>query len=157
MYYVPAVRQRSCLIEDTEAEQLTYWRGTYQVRIQLGRWLEPPKAPKVPKAPKAPRPPGMVPHSMLHESKRERLAAGILRTRAAELASTAKGGRNLLLWRAAVACRRLTLAGVLDWGRATADLEAAGAACGLPAREVALTIAKGEARGNTEGAWDDWG
>lgn len=43
MYYVPAVRQPSPLCQGPK--RLTYRRGTYQARVQLGRWLVPPEAP----------------------------------------------------------------------------------------------------------------
>ena len=157
MYYVPAVRQRSSLLTGSEAGPLTYWRGTYQVRVQLGRWLTLPDPPPARAAVTLPRPPGMVLRAMLRTDKRQRLAAGILRTRAAELAGTSEGGRNLLLWRAAVACRRLSLAGVLDWQAAASELEVAGAASGLPGAEIVQTIGKGKMRGDEEGAWNDWG
>ena len=43
MYYVPAVRECSLLCRGPLP--LTYRRGTYECRVQLGRWLVPPEAP----------------------------------------------------------------------------------------------------------------
>lgn len=155
IYYVPAVRQPSPLCQGPK--RLTYRRGTYEARLQLGRWLTPPAPPPAPERVRQVRAPGRVDYRMLSGDRRGRYGAAIARARVERVATAGKGQRNTQLFGAAVDCRRLGLAGVVNWAALEAELRAAAEQCGLKGGEVSQTIASAVRKADAEGAWNDWG
>jgi hypothetical protein len=155
MYYVPAVRQPMPLCR--VPKRLAYRRGTYEARLQLGRWLTPPAPPPAPERVRQVRAPGRVDYRMLSGDRRGRYGAAIARARVERVATAGKGQRNTNLFGAAVDCRRLGLAGVVDWAALEGELRAAAEQCGLKGGEVSQTIASAVRKADAEGAWNDWG
>ena len=155
IYYVPAVRQPSPLCQGPK--RLAYRRGTYEARLQLGRWLTPPAPPPPPERLRQVRAPGRVDYRMLSGDRRGRYGAAIARARVERVATAGKGQRNTHLFGAAVDCRRLGLAGVVDWAALEGELRAAAEQCGLKGGEVSQTIASATRKADAEGAWNDWG
>lgn len=155
MYYVPAVRQSMPLCR--VPKRLAYRRGTYEARLQLGRWLTPPAPPPAPERLRQVRAPGRVDYRMLSGDRRGRYGAAIARARVERVATAGKGQRNTNLFGAAVDCRRLGLAGVVDWAALEGELRAAAEQCGLKGGEVSQTIASATRKADAEGAWTDWG
>ena len=155
IYYVPAVRQPSPLCQGPK--RLAYRRGTYEARLQLGRWLTPPAPPPAPERLRQVRAPGRVDYRMLSGDRRGRYGAAIARARVERVATAGKGQRNTHLFGAAVDCRRLGLAGVVDWAALEGELRAAAEQCGLKGGEVSQTIASATRKADAEGAWNDWG
>lgn len=155
MYYVPAVRQSMPLCR--APKRLAYRRGTYEARLQLGRWLTPPAPPPPPERLRQVRAPGRVDYRMLSGDRRGRYGAAIARARVERVATAGKGQRNTHLFGAAVDCRRLGLAGVVDWAALEGELRAAAEQCGLKGGEVSQTIASATRKADAEGAWNDWG
>lgn len=94
MYYVPAVRHESPL---TEAGPMTYRRGTYTVRVQLGRWFRPPppiEAPPPVAKRKAPPPTPYRPDTLRRELSAQLRTDPAARERVAELVgATVQGGK----------------------------------------------------------------
>jgi hypothetical protein len=155
IYYVPAVRQSMPLCR--APKRLAYRRGTYEARLQLGRWLTPPAPPPAPERLRQVRAPGRVDYRMLSGDRRGRYGAAIARARVERVATAGKGQRNTHLFGAAVDCRRLGLAGVVDWAALEGELRAAAEQCGLKGGEVSQTIASATRKADAEGAWNDWG
>ena len=155
IYYVPAVRQSMPLCR--APKRLAYRRGTYEARLQLGRWLTPPAPPPPPERLRQVRAPGRVDYRMLSGDRRGRYGAAIARARVERVATAGKGQRNTHLFGAAVDCRRLGLAGVVDWAALEGELRAAAEQCGLKGGEVSQTIASATRKADAEGAWNDWG
>ena len=89
-----------------------------------------------------------------HEKRRRSFAAGLVRYRAAKLASSGEGGRNASLFGAARLVRQLEAAGALDGRAALGELEAAALQAGLPSKEVRRTMASGYAAGSSDPAFD---
>lgn len=155
IYYVPAVRQSMPLCR--VPKRLAYRRGTYEARLQLGRWLTPPAPPPAPERVRQVRAPGRVDYRMLSGDRRGRYGAAIARARVERVATAGKGQRNTHLFGAAVDCRRLGLAGVVDWAALEGELRAAAEQCGLKGGEISQTIASATRKADAEGAWTDWG
>lgn len=88
------------------------------------------------------------------ERRRRTLAAGIIRHRCGQIQAHGKGGRNVRLYAAARTAGSLAAGGWLDLSAAAGDLEAAGLASGLGAKEVARAIRNGLAHGDADGPYD---
>lgn len=88
------------------------------------------------------------------ERRRRALASGIIRHRCGQIQAHGEGGRNVRLYAAARTAGSLASGGWIDLAAAAGDLEAAGLASGLTAKEVARAIRNGLAHGDADGPYD---
>ena len=88
------------------------------------------------------------------EERRRRFARGIIRHRCAQIQAHGEGGRNVRVFAAARMAGSLAAGGWLVLAEAAADIEGAGLASGLSARETARAIRNGIAQGTADGPFE---
>ena len=88
------------------------------------------------------------------EKRRRAFASGVIAHRCRQIIAHGEGGRNVRVFVAARRAAQLAAGGWLNLADAAAQIEAAGVASGLTAKETRKAVRNGLARGDTDGPFD---